>query len=98
MLAWQRCGRPPAAVGDVTHLPLRDRAVDDVLAAFVLNHLDDPAAELARLTRPGGALLASGYSTASRSAARHAALPADRRAALAAPSCCAGAEKAVEQR
>jgi hypothetical protein len=55
-----------------------------------------PAAELARVTRPGGALLASVYSTASRSAARdrvdvaanaassqpgHAALPADRRAA-----------------
>lgn len=73
MLAWRRCTRPPAAVGDITRLPLRDGAVDDVLAAFVLNHLDDPAAgfaELARVTRPGGALLASVYSTASRSAAR----------------------------
>jgi ubiquinone/menaquinone biosynthesis C-methylase UbiE len=54
-------------------LPLCDGAVDDVLAAFVLNHLDDPPAgltELARVTRPDGALLASVYSTASRSAAR----------------------------
>src|SRR5437588_151109 len=43
------------------------------LAAFGLNHLVDPAAgflELARVTRPGGALLASVYSTAHRSAAR----------------------------
>lgn len=73
MLVWQRCTRPPAVVGDVTRLPLRDGGVDDALAAFVLNHLDDPAAgftELARVTRPGGALLASVYSTASRSAAR----------------------------
>ena len=73
MLAWQRCARPPAAAGDVTRLPLRNGAVDDVLAAFVLNHLDDPAAgfvELARVTRPGGALLVSVYSTANRSAAR----------------------------
>lgn len=73
MLAWQRWTRPSAVVGDVTRLPLRDGAVDDVLAAFVLNHLDNPAAglaELARVTRPGGALLASVYSTASRSAAR----------------------------
>ncbi len=52
---------------------LCDGGVDDVLAAFVLNHLDDPAAglaELARVTRPGGALLATAYSNASRSAAR----------------------------
>ncbi|MGH3981806.1 MAG: class I SAM-dependent methyltransferase [Pseudonocardiaceae bacterium] len=73
MLAWQRSSRPPAVVGDVTRLPLRAGAVDDVLAAFVLNHLDDPAAgltELARVTRPGGALLASVYSNASRSAVR----------------------------
>jgi demethylmenaquinone methyltransferase/2-methoxy-6-polyprenyl-1,4-benzoquinol methylase len=73
MLAWERSNRPPAVVGDVTRLPLRDGAVDDVLAAFVLNHLDDPAAglaELARVTRPGGAVLASVYSTASRSAPR----------------------------
>jgi SAM-dependent methyltransferase len=73
MLVWERSNRPPAVVGDVTRLPLRDSAVDDVLAAFVLNHVDDPVAgftELARVTRPGGALLASVYSTASRSAAR----------------------------
>ncbi|MFD2093118.1 class I SAM-dependent methyltransferase [Blastococcus deserti] len=60
MLSWQLGARPPAVVGDVTRLPLRDDAVDDVLAAFVLNHLVDPhagLAELRRVTRPGGALL-----------------------------------------
>lgn len=73
MLAWRRFSRPPAAVGDIARLPLRNGAVDDVLAAFVLNHLDNPVAgltDLARVTRPGGVLLASVYSTASRSAAR----------------------------
>jgi ubiquinone/menaquinone biosynthesis C-methylase UbiE len=73
MLAWQRSSRPPAVVGDVTRLPLRDGAVDDVLAAFVLNHLEDPAAglaELARVIRPGGVLLASVYSNASHSDVR----------------------------
>jgi hypothetical protein len=73
-----------------------------------------PAAELARVTRPGGALLASVYSTASRSAARdrvdvaasaaspsrtwYVAMKTNATPLLAAPSCCAGAEKAVEQR
>ncbi|PZS22075.1 MAG: hypothetical protein DLM61_26735 [Pseudonocardiales bacterium] len=73
MLAWERSSRPLAVVGDIARLPLRDGAVDDVLAAFVLNHLDDPAAglaELARVTRPGGALLASVYSNTNRSVVR----------------------------
>ena len=75
MLAWDRRRRPPALAGDLSRLPLRDRAVDDVLAAFVLNHLDEPAAglrELARVTRPGGAILASSYATTSGSRARDA--------------------------
>jgi SAM-dependent methyltransferase len=73
MLRWQRRARPPALVGDVTRLPLRDGAVDDVLAAFVLNHLFDPGAglaELRRVTRPCGALLASVFAADSHSAAR----------------------------
>lgn len=73
MLRWQCRARPPAVVGDVTRLPLRDAAVDDVFAAFVLNHLFDAAAglaELRRVTRPGGALLASAFAASSRSAAR----------------------------
>ncbi|MEO5841010.1 MAG: class I SAM-dependent methyltransferase [Acidimicrobiales bacterium] len=64
MLATDRTRRPAAVVGDACALPLRDRAVEAVVAAFSLNHLDDPVAglrEAARVTRRGGALLASAY-------------------------------------
>jgi ubiquinone/menaquinone biosynthesis C-methylase UbiE len=73
MLSWQSRARPPAAVADIRALPFRDAAFDDVVAAFVLNHLVDPASglsELMRVTRPGGALLAAVYANASRSAVR----------------------------
>lgn len=73
MLRWQRATRPPAAVGELTRLPVRTRVIDDVFAAFVLNHLADPVAglaELARVTAPGGAVLASVYSTASDNSLR----------------------------
>jgi ubiquinone/menaquinone biosynthesis C-methylase UbiE len=62
MLAWRREQRPPAVAADVRALPLGDGAVDDVVAAFVLNHVTDPEralAELRRVTSPGGALLAA---------------------------------------
>src|ERR1700694_1887127 len=42
MLAWTAAPRPPGAVADVTALPLAAKAVDDSVAAFVLNHLTDP--------------------------------------------------------
>ena len=64
MLAADHARRPAAVVGDASALPLRDHAVDAVVAAFSLNHLEDPVAglrEAARVTRPGGALLASAY-------------------------------------
>jgi SAM-dependent methyltransferase len=73
MLRWQRGSRPPAAVGDMNRLPLRDDAVDDVVAAFVLNHLPDPMPafrELTRVTRPGGAVLATVYATDSSNGVR----------------------------
>ncbi|MDQ3165939.1 MAG: class I SAM-dependent methyltransferase [Actinomycetota bacterium] len=73
MLSWERASRPPSVVGDVVELPFADGVVDDVLAGFVLNHLADPVAglgELARVTRPRGALLASVFSNDSHSAAR----------------------------
>ena len=73
MLAWQAATRPPCAVADVRALPLRSGSVDDCVAAFVLNHLTDPGAgfaELARVTRPGGAVLAAVFGTDSGSAAR----------------------------
>ena len=49
---------------------MRDDAVDNVVAAFVLNHLSDPMPalrELTRVTRPGGAVLATVYAASSRS-------------------------------
>jgi SAM-dependent methyltransferase len=64
MLRFDRDVRPPAAVADVLALPLRDGSVDVAATAFVLNHLADPAAalrELARVVRPGGAVLATTF-------------------------------------
>ncbi|MHC1562198.1 class I SAM-dependent methyltransferase [Actinomycetospora sp. C-140] len=62
MLAWDAAARPPGVAGALEALPLRDGAVDDAVAAFVLNHVDDPTAalaEIARVVRPGGAVLAT---------------------------------------
>jgi SAM-dependent methyltransferase len=73
MLAWNARARPPSVVADIRALPLPAHSVDDAVAAFVLNHLAVPAAgfaELVRVTRPGGAVLAAVFSNASRSQAR----------------------------
>ena len=62
-------------------LPLRDHAVDAVVAAFSLNHLEDPVAglrEAARVTRTGGALLASAYAEDDTHPAKDAAEAAAR--------------------
>jgi SAM-dependent methyltransferase len=75
MLAFGGSGRPPAAVADVTRLPLRAGSVDDTVAAFVYNHLTAPEAgltEAARVTRRGGAILACVYANSSRSEVRDA--------------------------
>jgi ubiquinone/menaquinone biosynthesis C-methylase UbiE len=64
----------PAVTADVTALPFREGSFDVVTAAFVVNHLPDPAgglAELRRVTRAGGAVLASTFS-GDRSAAKQA--------------------------
>lgn len=51
----------PAAVADVLALPAGPGTFDSAIAAFLLNHLDPPGAlaELARVVRPGGAVVAS---------------------------------------
>ena len=64
MVAYDRLARPPAVVGDARALPFATGAFDVAVAAFVLNHLLDPGAavaEAARVTRPGGAVLAAGF-------------------------------------
>jgi SAM-dependent methyltransferase len=65
MLRHDREARPPAAAGDSCALPFRTGAFDAVVAAFVVNHLPDPArglAEANRVARPGGIVLASVFS------------------------------------
>lgn len=64
MLAFDAGRRPPAVVGDALALPFAPRAFDVTAAAFSLTHLADPGAglaEAARVTRPGGAVLAAAY-------------------------------------
>ena len=73
MLAWNAATRPPSVVADIRALPLAADSVDGSVAAFVLNHLTDPSAglaELARVTRPGGAVMATTFSTTSSNPAR----------------------------
>jgi SAM-dependent methyltransferase len=73
MLAWHAAARPPCAAADIRALPLRAGSVDDSVAAFVLNHLTEPGTglgELARVTRPGGAVLAAVFATDSHNEAR----------------------------
>jgi ubiquinone/menaquinone biosynthesis C-methylase UbiE len=73
MLAALPAAHAPRVVGDIRHLPVAEGSIDDALAAFVLNHLQQPGiglAELVRVVRPGGAVLAAVYSNESRSAAR----------------------------
>ena len=70
MLAWSRPARPPAVVADVMRLPFPGAVFDVAVASFVLNHLVDPVAglaELARVARPGGAVLATVYANSSHS-------------------------------
>jgi SAM-dependent methyltransferase len=73
MLRWRSETRPPSVVADICALPLADGSVDDAVAAFVLNHLSDPApgfAELVRVTRPGGSVRVCVYNSSSSSQAR----------------------------
>ena len=73
MLAWNRQARAPAVVADVMRLPFPSAVFDVAVASFVLNHLVDPVgglAELARVARPGGAVLATVFANSSHSANR----------------------------
>ena len=73
MLRWRHAHRPPAVLADATRLPLRTGAMHDAFAAFLLNHLPDPVPalrELARVTRPGGSVLATVYANSGVSDAR----------------------------
>ena len=64
MLAHDARARPAAVVGDIVRLPFATSTFGAAVAAFSLNHLEDPTAglrEMARVTRAGGTLLAATY-------------------------------------
>jgi SAM-dependent methyltransferase len=61
MLTVDRAGRPPAIAADASSLPLRDDAVDIVLAPFCLNHLPDPSVGVRESARVGRLLVLSTY-------------------------------------
>jgi SAM-dependent methyltransferase len=65
-LTRQTALRVSTTVADIRDLPMPDASYDVATAAFVLNHLPDPEralAELARVTRPGGQVLATTFGT-----------------------------------
>jgi len=66
MVHYEKAGRPPGVAGDVVALPFASGVFAVAVAAFVVNHLAEPAAglaELARVVRPGGAVLASTFAS-----------------------------------
>ena len=100
-------GVRPSVTADVTALPFHDRAFDVAVAAFVINHLPDPVAglaELRRVTRPGGVVLASTFAAdraAAKSAvdgvaARHGYVPPEWYSAFQVHAEAIGAARAVE--
>jgi ubiquinone/menaquinone biosynthesis C-methylase UbiE len=65
-LVRQTQGTVPTTIADVRALPMADASYDVSAAAFVITHLPDPhaaLAELSRVTRPGGWLLATSFGT-----------------------------------
>jgi ubiquinone/menaquinone biosynthesis C-methylase UbiE len=64
MLAHEAPARPPAVVGDLLAMPFGAATFGASVAAFSLNHVEDPVAglrEMARVTRRGGTVLAATY-------------------------------------
>lgn len=58
--------RPACVVADASALPVADRCVDGVVAAFSLNHLPAPSGalcEAVRAARPGSPVLVSAYAS-----------------------------------
>lgn len=74
-LAMLAAGPVPAFVSDIRRLPLADGSVDLAVATLVLSHLADPHAGLAqlrRVTRPGGTVLATAFVAGASHPVKHA--------------------------
>jgi SAM-dependent methyltransferase len=74
-LSMIRAAPSPRLLSSITSVALADRCVDLAAANFVLSHVDDPAAalrELARVTRPGGIVLATAFPAGDRHPVKHA--------------------------
>lgn len=68
-LTMLRLAPEPRLAGDIAALPLASRRFDLATASFVLSHVDDPhlaLAELARVTRTGGRVLATAFPAGDR--------------------------------
>jgi SAM-dependent methyltransferase len=63
MLRVAQADRPPAVSAHALELPFHRSSFDVVLAAFSLNHLDDPAEGIREAGRIGRRVLASTYAT-----------------------------------
>lgn len=69
MLLADAGNRPPAVAGDIRRLPVGADSVHLSVAAFVLSHVPDPqaaCAELGRVTRRGGWVVASAFPAGAR--------------------------------
>ncbi|HEY1282376.1 MAG TPA: class I SAM-dependent methyltransferase [Acidimicrobiales bacterium] len=73
MMRFDQRTRPPGVVADARVLPFRTASFDGVVAAFSVNHVPRPdraLAEAARVTTPGGVLLASTFPSVRQHPAR----------------------------
>jgi len=72
MLRVERAQRPASAAGDALAAPFRTNAFDVVLAAFSLNHFEDPASAMREARRLAPRLLASTYASDDDHPVKHA--------------------------
>ena len=64
MLLQDRATRPPSVNANAIALPFPSRVFDAAVGAFVISHIDTPVnalAEIARATRPDGAVMTLGF-------------------------------------
>jgi ubiquinone/menaquinone biosynthesis C-methylase UbiE len=99
MLRHNRMDRPPGVVGDARHLPFRSNGFDAVVAAFSVNHVPGPhlaLAEAGRVTRGGGMVLASTFSSRRQHPARAAVERVMVEAGYVSPEWCSAFRERLE--